>query len=43
MSVSQELNTTDFLLRGTKRLNHVMPKLRETQILELITQQRCNS
>ena len=43
MSVSQELITTHFLLRGTKLLKHVMPKSHEKQILTLITQQRYNS
>ena len=43
MSVSQELITAHFLLRGTKCLKSGMPKSRENQILTLITQQRCNS
>ena len=43
MSVTQELITTHFLLRGTEKLKLVIPKLRENKISTLITQQRCNS
>ena len=43
MSVSQELISTHFLLRGIKRSKPVMSQSRENQILALITQQRCNS
>ena len=41
MSVSQKLITTHYLLRGTNSLKPVMPKLRENQILTLITKQSC--
>ena len=44
MSVFKELITTQFLQRDKMILKKlVMPKLRENQILTLITQQRCNS